>query len=54
MHVKLKETESIYDKRTEERQKKKKDKAIFENSILQFNFGGSITFIIPLLCHFTI
>ena len=53
--TKLKETESIYDKRTEERQKKKKDKAIFENSILQFNFGGSIKFIIiPLLCHFTL
>ena len=43
MQVKLKETESIYDKRTKER-KKKKDKVIFENSILQFNFGGSIKF----------
>ena len=36
MQLKLKETEIIYDKRTEE--KKKKDEAIFENSILQFNF----------------
>ena len=43
MQVKLKETESIYDKRTEER-KKKKIKQSLKTQILQFNFGGSIKF----------